>query len=387
MANRKLILALDYNNLAFRAVFNSRYGNDYVKNYDTERECAAFARSLIKDIVCISKMFKPHEVYLLSDSKDPWRKLIYPEYKQGRTHDDLNMDNIYKTMDEVYDILKEYGYYRLLVNTAEADDLAAMLKSVVKSEQSSIIYVSSDADWRQLIDFDEDTKQFFAVYVPTTANKRNYRPLYVKTGVEEWLYSPSAFKNENSSAKYSLIQALQSESTMKLIEMDPQEVLIDKIMCGDPSDNIPSFHEFLNSSGKKVRVTKLKKEKLFECCGFPTNMKDLEDRVNDGSLERSFRESLKWDLNGVDINERFSRQRTYVELDPKLFPICVRRGFVDEMRQINRDELKFKYMNLNHYNIIKESKYAQDNAVNTDTKLNCIFNDLLSKPILRPKDI
>lgn len=388
MAKRKIILGIDYNNLAYRSIYTCRYGNDIVVSYDTDDECAIFAKSLIRDIIGLIKMFGANEAYLLADSKDPWRKGIYPDYKATRKHDDdINFANIYKTMDEVYDVLKEYGVYRLLIDNAEADDLAAMLKSIFKKEQSNMILVSSDADWQQLVEFNKETKQFISVYTPIIVNRRGYRPLYVGEGFEEWLEEGGIMSGENSSAKFSIMQAMQTERTLKIIPINPQDIILKKVMCGDDSDNVPSFYDFLNKSGKTVRVTELRKNKVFECCGCPTNIDELQGRAEDGSLERSFKEALKWDVSEVDMSERLQRQRVFVQLEPTLFPKVIRESFVNDIKTIDRTKLEINSRSLNVFNIIRDSKFHRDTKTKNGAKLNGIFKSFIDKPVMRPQDI
>jgi len=53
-----------------------------------------------------------------------------------------------------------------------------------------MIIVSADADLRQLIDFNPDTKQYCAVYNTTTKGKTGKRYFYVTPAFYEWYTKP-----------------------------------------------------------------------------------------------------------------------------------------------------------------------------------------------------
>lgn len=390
MKNRKLILAIDYNNISFRNMHTARHCEEGITTYDTEEECRVYGRYLIRDIISLTKLFSPSEVYLLTDSKDPWRREFIPEYKMTRKRDEsINMQNIFNTMQEVCDVLRNYGVCNLSVDTAEADDLAAMLKTCMKREGSNVVFVTSDADWLQLVEFDKETTQFFVSYTPIIGGGRSIRPLCMTQECYDWVHSDVPVMGDtNMVARLNLIHALGHEKTMREKVIIPEDILLEKIVCGDDGDNVPTFFEHYSKSGKKVRVTPLKMSKLFECCGSPSNVSELESRVDDGSFKRAFKEALKWDVESVDFGERLNKQRMSVELNPKLFPKSVVKGFIDKLSTIDRSTISFRPNSFRGANdILKGTKFEMQYKTSNGAKLNSIFRTLVDKPLIKPSDL
>lgn len=388
--SNKLIMAIDYNNLSFRNIYTTRHNEQGITSYDTDAECDVFGRNLIKDIIYLSKLFCPSEVYLLSDSRDPWRKDICDGYKSTRKKDEtVNMSNIFKAMTDASDFLSDYGFCRISVDNAEADDLAAMLKKCIIPEGSDIIFVSSDADWLQLCEFNKDTSQFVMVYSPIVSGRRGIRPLNMTQECSEWLETQSSMiGNKNYNVKMNVLRAINCEKTMRINPIDPDGILLGKILCGDDGDNVPAFHEFKGKSGKKVRVTQKKMEKVFECCGLPTNVSELTERVEDNSLKQAFKEALKWDVENVDFSERLDRQRRYVELNPNLFPKDIKLGFVEALRGIDRKSIAFKPSAIgNVRDIFCGSKYERQFKTSNGARLNSIFSTLVEQHIPKPEEL
>lgn len=388
--SNKLVLAIDYNNVSMKAIYSTRHAEQGVSSYDTEQECAIYGRTLIKDIFYLAKMFMPSEVYLLTDSKDPWRREICPEYKGTRKKDEtVNMQNIFKTMAEVADVLSAYGFCKLAVNNGEADDMAAMLQTCMRSENTNIVFISSDADWLQLLDFDPVTTRFTMVYTPVP-NGRGIRNLSMTKECNEWMLSlPRAYGNKNYSAKMKVQQAIQNDRSMRMNIVEPNKVLLEKVMCGDDGDNVPPFYEFVSEkSGKRVRLTPKRNQKVLECCGNPANISELKERVEDGSLERAFNEVLKWDMSKVDFEQRLYRQKQYVELTPALFPKAIVADFVRCLTGIDRSKISFKPSDLvSVKNVIAGTKFEAAERTSNGAKLNSIFATLIEHPVYTPNDL
>lgn len=94
------------------------------------------------------------EMVIACDSRQTWRREMFPYYKAQRKADraktDVDWSNVYKLLNEVQDDLKRYFPYRVLaVEHTEADDIIATLTRLVCNDQPVLI-LSADKDFIQL---------------------------------------------------------------------------------------------------------------------------------------------------------------------------------------------------------------------------------------------
>ena len=92
------------------------------------------------------------KMVLCSDAANPWRRVIYPNYKHGRRKDRVDSatdwDNIFNVLGEIKQEIKEnFPFILLHIEKAEADDIIATL---VKNNNEPIMIISSDKDFIQL---------------------------------------------------------------------------------------------------------------------------------------------------------------------------------------------------------------------------------------------
>lgn len=110
------------------------------------------------------KKFKDYgEVILCCDSRNYWRKQIFPHYKahrkENREKSTLDWNTIFKILNKVKADLKENFPYKVVeVDQAEADDVIATLTPRISSYEKVLI-LSSDADFKQLHKYD-NVKQY-----------------------------------------------------------------------------------------------------------------------------------------------------------------------------------------------------------------------------------
>lgn len=97
------------------------------------------------------------EIVIACDSKNYWRRSIFPHYKAGRKkarqasgHD---WNTIFDCLNKIRDELKLYSPYKVVeVETCEADDIVAVLTMKYSATQK-IMILSSDKDFAQLQKF------------------------------------------------------------------------------------------------------------------------------------------------------------------------------------------------------------------------------------------
>ncbi|NIH77466.1 5'-3' exonuclease [Ochrobactrum sp. P20RRXII] len=89
-----------------------------------------------------------------------WRKSIFNEYKENRkraeTKNDLKIQErkrAYATQRPfIQQATKHLGITQMVATNMEADDLAAILTNRYKAQDTSILLVTGDQDWLQLVD-------------------------------------------------------------------------------------------------------------------------------------------------------------------------------------------------------------------------------------------
>lgn len=331
---KTLNVILDFNNLAMRALFTCQYmGEAKINNFDTEEECNILARKITLDICHVMNTFSPDRIIMACDVKYPWRHELYKEidgqsYKGNRTKDEeKNWTNIFATFDDVRNILCERGVIMSQVNRAEADDVAAMWKEKLFGEnKENVILVSSDKDWTQLVEFNPTFSSFCMCYNPISNNKGK-KNLYMSESTAKWLNQEDKvdifFTNYNHS-KANLNRAIEGDPKIDKVVMSPEQVILEKVMCGDDGDNVPTFFEYYKN-GKKMRVTPLKAKHVFEALEIK-DVIDLVESVNNNSLKGALEKEMRYEMD-IDFGERLLRQRKLVELKSEFFPEDVISSF------------------------------------------------------------
>lgn len=331
---KTLNVILDFNNLAMRALFTCQYmGEAKINNFDTEEECNILARKITLDICHVMNTFSPDRIIMACDVKYPWRHELYKEidgqsYKGNRTKDEeKNWTNIFATFDDVRNILSERGVIMSQVNRAEADDVAAMWKEKLFCEnKENVILVSSDKDWTQLVEFNPTSSCFCMCYNPISNNKGK-KNLYMSESTAKWLNQEDKvdifFTNYNHS-KANLNRAIEGDPKIDKVVMSPEQVILEKVMCGDDGDNVPTFFEYYKN-GKKMRVTPLKAKHVFEALEIK-DVIDLVESVNNNSLKGALEKEMRYEMD-IDFGERLLRQRKLVELKSEFFPEDVISSF------------------------------------------------------------
>lgn len=381
---KSLNLIIDFKNIAMRSLFTCQYvqGVGDVKNFDNDEECGILGRKIVTDISFIIKTFNPQRVIFACDSRNYWRKSLYDDiegedYKGTRKYDDeKDWTKIYETFDNVRESLSNKGFITSSVMNAEADDMAALWSKYLMDNGEDVILVSSDKDWTQLVSFDTDKKIFCACYNPI-ANNRGQKKLYISYEIDEWLNTEDKvdifFTNFDSiKNKIKNIESVDSKIYKELI--DPERVVLDKIMCGDTSDNVPAFFSYYKN-GKKVRVTPLKAGHVFESLNIH-NVNDLIRENDSHALKDALEREMRHDID-VDFEERLMRQRKMVELNISLFPINIVDDFNKHVERVKDTGYITSTNMISMDKILEGTKYITKDYKNK-VKENSIFDDFTS---------
>jgi len=371
------VLALDWTNLAFRSLYLAN-GFDGTASYDTQEEINNYIGKMAMDISFILRMFAPNKVVFCIDSKHSWRKDIIGTYKINRVKSsDYNWDNIFAALDSFKEHMKKLGYVFAEVEHAEADDMLALTKEIVFQEPAfqnyNLILVSADADIRQLIDFKPETNQYCMVFNEIGTGKGGFRHLYCDKDTMQWYDAPidvqinDIFNFEIDNEREFIKNLIVANPKVKMEVTDPDNILLNKIFCGDDGDCVPAFYEWFNDKGNKKRFTNAPYVKMLGILG-AHSIEELEQTK--GSLKEALETVLKRKINDIDVLERLERQKKLVYLNSSVFP--------ESIASYKRDlaSLMLKQPSLNLY------------GVKMDTLLNgSEFKDVLVKDKKRDAEV
>lgn len=349
LSSRKNLVVLDWSNLLFRSLFVTSLFNKNA-SYDDYEDVKTFIGKFATDVLFLLKIFKPTNVIIATDSRNIWRKdYLFGSngYKSNRSRDDIhNWDNIFKGADALKDLFEKHGLNVANVDRCEADDITALCKEVVfeKFPDYNIVIISADADIRQIIDFNNVTHQYCAVYNTIGKGKGGKRNLYVTKDFIDWINEPDQsdiFFSNLDSNKQNIKMLLRKNQNIQLVEEDPNAVVLHKIFCGDDGDCVPSIYEWYKN-GKKVRVTMSKFLKIQEMIGFKTVGELIEKQ---SKLQEVMSKVLKKDLDDLNCIMRLNFQRKLVELNSELFPDNIRDYKKDIEKMISKTP-RFNFWNI-----------------------------------------
>ena len=226
----KLVFTLHKNNLLFGALHKSL--ENAINNY---RKWYPFAN-----------------IYLVSDSKEKsWRKQLTKAYKATRKKDsDIDWTFVYGAYDEFKQSMN--GLVKVLeAPHVEGDDWIAYLCDKANKEGRSTIIVSNDYDIKQIVNYGMD-------------------PLYINIMTNEMYNKEKLFMPENYQTFISKVKNLPNDDIFNLndnseflglldrflnkyeiVEIDPIESLMIKIISGDQSDNIGSVWSQVKNGKKR----------------------------------------------------------------------------------------------------------------------------------------
>lgn len=255
------VVLVDYDfkyHVSFTAINAFKHINKNLDDVDfseNERFLNIFLKKSIEHLRKIRYKYKTvySKIFMVQDNplNTLWRKKLYPEYKANRSSGTryqgkrFNFGNLFiKFNNDILPKLIEMTQHQLNVvkiNGAEADDVIAILTRKIPS-YIDVYIISSDTDFLQLLD-------------------RRYTYIYTQKGE----YNNK--KLGNKSAKYKLLE---------------------KILSGDKSDNIPSCF------GREYGRTR---DELIEKC---LNSTDFLNNLLD--IDQKFKEQYELNRTLIDFD-------------------------------------------------------------------------------------
>lgn len=110
----------------------------------------------VKTIAAIKRQYPTSTILVLWDGKADWRKKLLPTYKENRiaiTPEDEAIRAAYKAqLPYIEKSLQLLGVRQMRVSSAEADDMAGLMSKRLSAAGKSVLLITGDKDWLQLID-------------------------------------------------------------------------------------------------------------------------------------------------------------------------------------------------------------------------------------------
>ena len=381
-----LNLLVDFNNILMRAL-NVPGTTFYNSLYDNDADISDIVKKITMDICYTIKMFNPNKVCILCDSANMWRKEHLPKddsgYKANRKQAETkDWNNLWKNIDLYKKILSDFGFCVCSIPRCEADDLAALIKNkLFIDSKSSLIYVTSDADWRQLVDYNDTNKTFCAVFNPIINNKGKKR-LFLTDAAYDYILSNARntddiisqlFGDNVDNAKNILNKIITTDSKIETVCINGFDVLIHKIFEGDDSDNVPSYYDYYKTTKRgtiSTGVTPSQVKKLCESLEL-TNMTQVINKSKE--IKSKLEEIMKMELP-VDAEDRLERQRILVELNPSLFPENIVSAFNTFFDAEYNKCINVQIIDLSWKDVLRNTKFYDESMADKPVA-NAVFRD------------
>ena len=226
----RLVFTLHKNNLLFGALHKSL--ENAINNY---RKWYPFAN-----------------VYLVSDSKEKsWRRQLTKAYKANRKKDnDIDWTFVYNTYDEFKQSMSNLVKI-LEAPHVEGDDWISFLTTKANEEGRSTIIVSNDHDIKQIVGYSIDP-----LWINIMTNEMyNKEKLFMPKNYQIFMSNVKSLPNDdifnlNDNSDF-LVLLNRFLTKYEIVEIDPMESLVVKIISGDQSDNIGSVWSQVKNGKKR----------------------------------------------------------------------------------------------------------------------------------------
>ena len=212
----------------------------------------ALHKSLENAINNYRKWYPFANVYLVSDSKEKsWRKKITKGYKSTRKKDnDIDWSFVYSTYD---DFKKSIGEVVTIFEAphVEGDDWISFLSQKSNNEGRCTIIVSNDHDIKQIVNWSLEP-----LWINVMTNEMyNKEKLFMPKNYQIFISNVKSLPNNdifnlNDNSDF-LILLDKFLNKYEIVEIDPMESLVIKIISGDQSDNISSVWSQVKNGKKR----------------------------------------------------------------------------------------------------------------------------------------
>ena len=326
---------IDGNFLLFQTLNVIKYINNVKTNdlFVNKKEIEDFKKKFITDLNKILEYPENVERVILCFDSHSWRKQKVLTYKSNRKKDDSEKDGwtrIYKVWDELILELtnsgSETGVFVSRVDQFEGDDLLYFWSKLFYKQNKNTIIVGNDNDLIQLIQFNEETENFVIFLQYIIKNRRLAVPLNIipflnkEDDLDTFNLDDLFLDFKTTDVTVSnKIDSIVNKG-VNLFTVDPEMLLLNKIILGDASDNINSCYVWEKSNSSFNRVTPSFFNDIKDCEFFTIEKLINGDKELYKYLKVNFEKRSK---NSVDINilkENINENILLIYLDYDIYP-------------------------------------------------------------------
>lgn len=217
---------------------------------------------LNRDLDNTSKMFPFENVYFVSDTRGMnWRRQQYQEYKGTRKKDtDIDWEFVFETYENFKESIKNRNRIKLLEHQGlEGDDFIAHIVDTSNKKGFSNVLVASDGDLQQLLKMDLNENYINIQWNYRFSDERLYLPENYQLFLDklENIETNDIFSLDNDTDFANFIETLIRKTKIKTVI--PEQIIFEKIVSGDASDNIKSVikvkDKLYNEEGRGIGAT------------------------------------------------------------------------------------------------------------------------------------
>ena len=333
---------------------------------DTEEDCGRFMRKLATDLCYTLRNIGCADRIIWTIDCNSWRKKVEIDqnegYKKNRTYsEDVNWENFAKLNKEFGKILEDSNCISAMIDGMEGDDLMYFWSNKFFENEEDTLILSGDRDITQLVKC--NGKNFICVYNDNTKSHK----LTAANGFLDYINS------EDEVSLFDLDASMNNKKTMKeftekedvnVEEIDPKDVIYEKIVSGDSGDNVPPIVTWTQEqkSGKVInrKITEKKAQEIREQIILENAECDITDLAQYSAIfKKEIAEKLKQDVDEETIKNRLERNTKLVWLDSSTIPSYLSEAF-DEFYEEKKTHGKPTWKTMRAESVLEGTNYYQE---------------------------
>lgn len=311
MPNSKLTLLIDGNWLLMSrlSVLQNRYSDD-------EKLCRDLKLMMVRSINIVLKQFPEIDNIIFVSDGGSWRNkvplpsFLTEEYKGNRVKsEDIDWELVFKEYENLLIKLKSAGITVCKEANLEGDDWMWYWSTKLNSEGTNCIIWSRDKDLTQLVNIDKD-----CCFTVCWTKDGGLITVHRDEDNMDFFFNEAYSVNEQ-------IYHLVTDKAKEIKEINPKEIIIDKIIRGDSGDNILPI---ITKASKSSKVYKVSPKDIDPDLDY-NDYEEFEGYIINLLDKKSYKGKVDKPLE--NILEHFIYNRTLVALQKESYPEDVLKIF------------------------------------------------------------
>lgn len=331
--------------------------NNFNKNLPEEakKQSQSELEDLLAKSICVTLSRIPtiDNIIIMADGGS-WRKqLMVPKSIEGTTYkgnrsqaNEIDWNYIYNALNNLIERAREEGITVTQYNNIEGDDWTWYWTRRLNSEGVNCLIWSSDNDLKQLIQVDDDTKAFTAWY-----NDKN--GIWMPNSIKESDNEMDFFMN---ATYYSPVLEALKTRIPKQNYINPDDIVMSKIICGDAGDNILPIMRYQKGE-RNYRITEKDWASIKEELPQISNINDFLEHVPGIVwLIAGHKKFKAYKPNISELSEMIDYNTKLVWLNEKVIPDTI----IQFMNQQEYKKFDVAYLRSNYKVLVKENDDIQN---------------------------